>query len=70
MSQILKDEISYYTGNDKVQFSIRIDLFQHACPPGAETQTASLGIPDNEPLEDAEKDMDEFTRNNINSWED
>lgn len=71
MSLVLKDEMSYATGNDEVQFSVSFDLSaQSTYAPDAETQTVSLGIPDNEPLKDAEKDMDEFTRNSINHWED
>ena len=71
MGQVLKDEMSYYTGNDEVQFSVSFDISTNPTyAPDAETQTVSLEIPDNEPLEDAEKDMDEFTRNSINRWED
>ena len=71
MSQVLKDEMSYCTGSDEVQFSISFDLSTNSMhAPDAETQAVSLEIPDNEPLEDAEKDMDEFTRNSINRWED
>ena len=33
----------------------------------AESQTVSTGLEENEPIEDAEKDMDAFTQNLINS---
>jgi len=71
MSQKLIDEISYDTGNGEVQFSIHIDLsLQSTHSHDSEIQTVSLGIPDNESLQNAEKDMDEFARNCINHWED
>ena len=71
MSRVLKDEMSYDTGNGEVQFSVSIDFStQSTYAPDAETQTISLGIPGNELLEDAERDMDEFTKNSINRWED
>jgi len=71
MSQKLVDEISYNTGNGEIQFSISVELSTRSThSDGPEIQTASLGIPDNESLKDAEKDMDELARNSISHWED
>jgi len=70
MSQKSTDEISHDAGNG-VQFTIHDDLsLRSAHSHDSEIKTVSLGIPDNEPLQDAEKGMDELARNSINHWED
>ena len=69
--QVFKDKSSYHTGNDQVQYNISIDIaIQATHMPDLETQTVSLGIPDNEPIENAENEMEEFARNSINDWND
>lgn len=70
MSQIIKDEISYHTGN-KIQFDLHVEFSTNLTyVQDSKIQTVSLGIPRDEPLEDAERDMDKLTRNSINFWED
>lgn len=70
MSQTFKDEITYSTGNDKIEYILRVEfLTESTKTTESETQVFSLGIPDNESLEDAEKDMEQLTKNSIKDWE-
>ncbi len=71
MNQTLKYKKSFTTDDDQIPFTIRISFSTPSTHILDEkSQIASLGIPDNESLEDAEKDMEQFAKNSTSHWED
>lgn len=70
MSQVFKDNITYSTNSEDIEISVQVDLLtESTATQESETQIISLGIPDNESLEDAEKDMGLLTKNSIKDWQ-
>jgi len=60
--------MDYSTGNDNIEFSLQIDVevtTQSTEVTSSETQIFSLGLPENEPLENAERDMDLLAKNSF-----
>ena len=71
MNKALKDEISHDAGNGSVEFGTGAGPSAPSTDAhDAETPTFSLEIPDNESLEDAERDMDELIRSSFDNWDD
>jgi len=69
MSQLFAEEqMDYSTGNDNIEFSLQIDvevITQSTEVTSSETQVFSLELPENEPLENAERDMDLLAKNSF-----
>jgi len=62
MSQAFKDEITYSTGDDKIEYILRADFLTRSTETTeSETQEILLDIPENESLEDYNKEMDAVT---------
>jgi len=60
--------MDYSTGNDNIEFSLQIDvevITQSTEVTSSETQVFSLELPENEPLENAERDMDLLAKNSF-----
>ena len=71
MSQTFEDVITYVTNDDGVQIHKKFVFSTESTETTeSEIHTFSLGILDNESIEDAEKDMDGLTKNSIKDWED
>ena len=67
MSQAFKDEITYSTGNDKIEYILRADFSTESTETTeSETQKILLDIPENESLEDYNKEMDAVTDSCLN----
>lgn len=67
MSQAFKDEITYSTGNDKIEYILRADFSTESTETTeSETQEILLDIPENESLEDYNKEMDAVTDSCLN----
>jgi len=70
MSQVLKDEITYSTNSDKIEFSVQFEFSTESTEiEKSESQIFSLGVSDNESLEDAEQDMKNLIKNSIKDWQ-
>jgi len=62
MSQAFKDEITYSTGNDIIEYILRTEFLTESTETTeSETQEIFLVIPENESLEDYNKEMDAVT---------
>ena len=67
MSQTFKDEITYSTDNDEIEYSLRANFLTESTETTeSETQETVLDIPENESLEDYNKEMDAVTDSCLN----
>lgn len=66
MNQLFEEPMDYSTGSDKIEFNFQVEVtIQSTAVKSSETQVFSLEIPENESLENAEKDMDLLTKNSF-----
>jgi len=80
MNQVFEDDIfltshptePLSTHNEGISFTVEIILTTQTTQITEQEskQIISLGIPDNESLEDAERDMDQITQNSLKDWDD
>ena len=69
MSQVFKDEMTYLTSNDEIEFMIQAEFLTESTQTMEhETQVFSICISDDESIEDAEKDMVRLTKNSLKDW--
>lgn len=67
MSQEFKDEITYSTGNDKIEYILRTEFLTESTETTeSEIQEILLDIPENESSEDYNKEMDAVTNSCLN----
>ena len=67
MSQTFKNKFTYSTGNDKIEYSLRVDYLTGSTETTeSETQEILLDIPENESSEDYNKEMDAVTNSCLN----
>jgi len=67
MSQTFKDKITYSTGDDKIEYSLQSGFLTESTETTeSETQEILLDIPENESLEDYNKEMDAVTDSCLN----
>ena len=71
MSQTFKDKITYSTGDDEIEYNLRTDFMTGSTETTeSETQEILLDIPENESLEDYNKEMDAVTDSCLNEESD
>ena len=69
MSQAFEEKISMSTHNEGTKFGFLIEVVAGSTETAqSETQVFSLGHPENETLEDFDKQMEQISQNSLENW--